>query len=276
MKLTVSECKERIMDSDMVLVGLGTEFEPDFNKVLKENEIYNRFKDDIDSMEQTDGIWLEYAIYYHELVSLNNTIINEKLNIINKLADVLSSKNIFVISTCELDVVRYSNFDPERIVTPCGTILKKECHVGCKKDVYSSIEDYEKIYKKLTSMYKADEFDAMNIIKVIPICDKCEATMEPNILKMVSYSEEGYQEKWELYNKWLSGTLNRKIVMLELGENFNIPTVIRWPFEKIATINKKSLLIRVNKKFPMLVPDIANTAVSFDITSKEFIEEITK
>ena len=161
-------------------------------------------------------------------------------------------------------------------MTPCGTILKKECHVGCKKDVYSSIEDYEKIYKKLTSMYKADEFDAMNIIKVIPICDKCEATMEPNILKMVSYSEEGYQEKWELYNKWLSGTLNRKIVMLELGENFNIPTVIRWPFEKIATINKKSLLIRVNKKFPMLVPDIANTAVSFDITSKEFIEEITK
>ena len=88
--------------------------------------------------------------------------------------------------------------------------------------------------------------------------------------------ENGYQEKWELYNKWLSGTLNRKIVMLELGENFNIPTVIRWPFEKIATINKKSLLIRVNKKFPMLVPDIANTAVSFDITSKEFIEEITK
>lgn len=276
MKLTVSECKEKIADADMVLIGLGKELEPDFEAVLKSNDIYNRFKDDIDSMEQTEGVWLEYAIYYHELVSMNNPIINKKLELINKLAQAVATKNIFVVSTCDLDVVRYSDFDKERIVTPCGTILKKECHVGCKRDVYSAVEDYEKIYKKLTSMYKADEFDVMSIMNVIPICEKCEATMEPNLLKMVSYSEEGYLKKWELYNKWLSGTVNRKLVMLELGENFNTPTVIRWPFEKIALINKKSLLIRVNKKFPMLVPEISETAVALDMTSEEFIQEISK
>lgn len=275
MKLTLNECKEKILDADMVLVGIGTELEPDFKQVLEQNEIYNRFKDDIDSMEQTEGLWLEYAIYYHELISNTNPIINEKLEIINKLGELLASKNIFVVSTCELDVVRYSNFDQGRIVTPCGSILNKECHVGCKEDVYSSIEDYEKIYKKLTSMYKADEFDTMTIMNAIPICDNCEATMEPNILKMVSYSKEGYVKKWELYNKWLSGTINKKIVMLELGENFNLPTVIRWPFERIATINKKSLLIRINKKFPMLVPDISETAVAFDLSVKEFINQIS-
>lgn len=32
-------------------------------------------------------------------------------------------------------------------------------------------------------MYKADEFDVMSIMNVIPICEKCEATMEPNLLK---------------------------------------------------------------------------------------------
>lgn len=276
MKLAVKECKDKILEADMVLIGLGTEFEPDFYDVLRENEIYNCFKDDIDSMEQTEGLWLEYAIYYHELISMKNKVINEKLAEINKLAKIVNSKNLFLISTCGLDVVRYSDFDKERIVTPCGTTLLKECHVGCKKDVFSAVEDYEKVYKKLSSMYRDGEFDKLYILNAIPVCDNCEAAMEPNMLKMVSYSEEGYTKKWELYNKWLSGTVNRKLVILELGENFATPTVMRWPFEKIALVNKKSLLIRVNKKFPMLVPEIADTAVAYDMTSKEFIEELLR
>lgn len=276
MKLTIKECYDRIKGADMVLLGMGIDFEPDFKAVLNSNKIYERFKDDIDSLEETDGLWLEYAIYYHELASEENQIINEKLEYINKLVNVIDKKNMFVVSTCALDIIRFSKFNQERVVTPCGTILKMECHLGCKKDVYDSVEHYERLYKKLESMYKDEKFDKTYILQFIPICDKCEASMEPNMLTLVSYSEEGYIKSWELYNKWLSGTVNRNLVMLELGVNFDTPTVIRWPFEKIAMINKKSLLVRVNSRFAMLTPEIAETAATFAMSSYEFINEISK
>lgn len=274
MKLTAKECLDRIKASDMVLIGLGKEFEPDFKETLKFNPIYNRFKDDIDSIDETEGLWLEYGIYYHELISAKNPVIQSKLEYLNKLAGLIGDKNIFVVTTCTLDVVRLSNLNQGRIVAPCGTVMKMECHLGCKKDVYSSVETLEKIYGKLESMYRDDKFDKQYIMQFIPICDKCEAAMEPNQLKLVSYSEEGYIEKWELYNKWLSGTINRNLVLLELGVDFDTPTVIRWPFEMICMINQKSLLLRINSKFAMLTPEIAEKAVAFSKSSCEFIDEL--
>lgn len=276
MKLTIKECYDRIKGADMILLGLGIDFEPDFKAVLNSNKIYKKFKDDIDSLEETIGLWLEYAIYYHELTSNKNHIINEKLEYINRLANLTDKKNIFLVSTCALDIIRFSKFNQERVVTPCGTTLKMECHLGCRKDVYDSVEHYDKLYKKLEAIYSDEVFDKTYILQFIPICNNCEAFMEPNILTLVSYSHEGYVKSWELYNKWLSGTINKNLVMLELGVNFDTPTVIRWPFEKVAMVNKKSLLVRVNNKLAMIPTEIAETSVTFTMSSYEFIDEISK
>ena len=46
--------------------------------------------------------------------------------------------------------------------------------------------------------------------------------------------------KMERYMKWQTGTINRSLVILELGEGFATPTVMRWPFEKIIYFNRKS------------------------------------
>lgn len=274
MKLTVNECKEKLNDADMVLIGLGKEFEPKILEVIACNPIYQRFKDDIDSLGATESEWCEYAIYYHELISGENPVIMPIINALNKLCDKMNGKNLFVVTTCSLDVVRYSDLNKDRIVTPCGTTLKMECHVGCRNDVFDSTQALEKLYKKLNSFYKDDIFDKQFILQFIPICDKCEATMELNQLSGVSYSEEGYISTWEYYQKWLSGTVNRKLVMLELNVGFETPTVIRWPFEKVNLINNKSLLIRVSDKFAFTTPEIADSTAIVNMKAVEFIEEL--
>lgn len=64
---------------------------------------------------------------------------------------------------------------------------------------------------------------------------------------------EGSSEgRWGEYMQWLMETLNRKLVVLELGEGFANPSVIRWPFEKTACLNLKSYLCRIHKKFSQL------------------------
>ena len=55
------------------------------------------------------------------------------------------------------------------------------------------------------------------------------------------------EEQWNGYTGWLAGTLNRTTVLLELGEGFGHPSLIRWPFERTAAINRKARLYRVHK-----------------------------
>ena len=48
----------------------------------------------------------------------------------------------------------------------------------------------------------------------------------------VPHSVSFTEEAWKHYTLWLSCTLNRNTVLLELGENYKDPSLIRWPFEK--------------------------------------------
>ena len=70
-----------------------------------------------------------------------------------------------------------------------------------------------------------------------------------NTVEAETYIEEGYLPRWEAYKKWQTGTLNRRLVILELGEGFKTPTVMRWPFEKIGFFNQKSVFYRIHETF---------------------------
>ena len=60
-----------------------------------------------------------------------------------------------------------------------------------------------------------------------------------NTIKEENYIEEGYLPGWKRYLSWQAGTVNRTLTILELGEGFASPTVMRWPFEKIIFFNRK-------------------------------------
>ena len=94
------------------------------------------------------------------------------------------------------------------------------------------------------------------------ICPHCKAPLTGNTLKAETYIEEGYLPRWKDYMKWQTGTLNRTLVILELGEGFATPTVMRWPFEKIIYFNQKSKLYRVNESFYQLPKEAQERGVS--------------
>lgn len=87
---------------------------------------------------------------------------------------------------------------------------------------------------------------------------------------------EDNEKKWELYNKWLAATLNKKLFIIELGEDFSRPHIFRWPFERIVFINKSSTLYRINEKFYQLPEDIGEQAYGYKVNVNYFIEELMK
>jgi hypothetical protein len=102
-------------------------------------------------------------------------------------------------------------------------------------------------------------------------CSQCGGEMILNNICAEHYNESGYLEKWQLYTKWLQGTLNRKLLILELGVGLNYPSVIRWPFEKVAFFNKKAKMYRVNEKLPQMAEELAQKGMSIEQNAVDWV-----
>ena len=105
------------------------------------------------------------------------------------------------------------------------------------------------------------------------ICPHCGAPLTGNTIQATPYIEEGYLPQWEKYTQWLTKTLNRELVILELGCGFENPGVIRFPFEKTCFFNQKSFFCRVHKTFPQTSAELGERAVGVKAFSPEWIRK---
>ena len=67
---------------------------------------------------------------------------------------------------------------------------------------------------------------------------------------------------WSIYKKWLQGTINKNVCILELGVGLVFPSVIRWPFEKVAFYNQKAVFVRVNERLYHMSEELKDKGVS--------------
>lgn len=89
--------------------------------------------------------------------------------------------------------------------------------------------------------------------------------------------EQGVDEgQWKGYMNWISCTLGKKLVILELGEDFSDPGLMRWPFEKMAMINQRAKLIRVGQSFSQIPKELEDCAVAVPINSENFLKLLTE
>ena len=77
---------------------------------------------------------------------------------------------------------------------------------------------------------------------------------------------------WDTYMKWLQGTLNKRLLILELGVGFRMPDAVRWPFERIAYLNRQAKLFRVHGKLPQLPENLEGKGVSIRENSIKWLK----
>lgn len=170
---------------------------------------------------------------------------NEKaLAAYNKLAKMLDKKNYFIVSLCLDDVIFESDLDKERIVAPLGGKRKKQCPDACEGKLYDVNET---------------------------VCPICKKELVYNNYLADNYIEDDYIPMWEKHKKWVSLTLNKKLLALELGVSFKFPQIVRWPFEKIVSLNNKAEIIRVNETLPQLSEEVSGKGTSIKENSVEWV-----
>lgn len=134
---------------------------------------------------------------------------------------------------------------------------------GCKK------EQVQKAYEVLADLLKDKNYF------VISLCE--DGLLEQSGLKkdrILTPAKEGEEEtdggvypadSWQTYTKWLQGTLNRNLVILELGVGMELPQLIRFPFEKVAYFNQKSCLYRVHSHLYQMTEEIKERGYSVPV-----------
>lgn len=243
----MDQLKKAIQEADMILVGLGEEF--DQEKMLNQISAY---KEGRQILEQSDNAWMIPA--WNRMYSSED---EKLLKHLKKLADVLSEKNYFVISTATNDAIREVPWREGRLVMPCGGSVRKQCPHGCNQGLTEVTADDWKVMEHCKKSYEDGDKSVLTSAIDLGICPDCSEPLILNNIYTEKYDENGYLDQWAIYTKWLQGTLNRKLLILELGVGLQCPSVIRWPFEKVAFYNQKAVFYRVNEKLYQLSEDLS-------------------
>lgn len=218
------EVKDKIQNAEMILVGIGEEF----------------------SMPTPD--WSEkgalapfFLSRFYRDAPQDHIIIRAY----NRVRELIGARPYFVVTMNTDDLIFRSDFEDDLIAAPCGSMGKMQCdkHIIDAASICDTV------------------LDTGDILQAV--CPECGAPLRFHTVMEDGYLESGYQKQWEKYTKWLTCTLNRKLVILELGVGFRFPQVARWPFEKTAFYNQKSVLVRVNSKFPQLPAELSQRGMSF-------------
>jgi NAD-dependent SIR2 family protein deacetylase len=261
----IQKVKELIGDSDMVLVGLGEEFSLD--KVqLDKSSVYQHFIEKRTKENNSDDV--EWLVEYIRNYYINNEMDLETYDIYlayKRLFNIVKDKEYYIVNMNTDALLERAGFSSDRIVSPCGNKNIFQCSDNCSNIIWECPD----IEKNIIQQILDEKVKLADIMR--PKCEKCGKPAQYNIISKSNYCESGYLENWGKYREWSALTLNKKLCVIELGVGFKYPTVIRWPFEKIAFINNKAQFIRVNEKFEQVDEELANKSVSIKKNSINFL-----
>ena len=259
--------KEKIQDAELVLVGIGEEWK--LGKGVFTNN--SGYKKAVECFGENSPV-----IPYVKKIILDmeneKTIIWQK-KAYQELSYLLNEKNYFIVSLCEDDLICGTELNQERIVMPCGMWVKFQCVDACHDDIYEPEQDFKEEIKKW--MQKEDDEGKEMILSKLPVCPKCGKELVANTIEGEKYLEAGYLSKWQTYMKWLQGTVNKKVCVLELGVGMKYPSVIRWPFEKITFFNQKATHFRVHSTLYQTAEEIKEKSYGIKLTPEDFIRELS-
>jgi hypothetical protein len=259
---------EYVNDCDMIIVGIGSEWDW-IRRGLKSD---SRYSDLLEYCKDEQNEWLLPILEFEYGYYNNDATIDDAYK---KLRDIIGDKDYFLVADIFLQDALLNGFDSEKCVFPCGNyrylqsgnaddplidVTKCEDFQGIINRIHRMIEGRNGVLMEGEGFYKPF-FDG----KTLYLNQKRQEYSK------IKYNESSYLDNWDKYTKYLSSTMGKNLLMLELGVSLDYPTVIRWPFEKVAFVNNKAHLIRVHEKLYHHTPEIKDKTDSIQMNSVNYI-----
>lgn len=252
---------EKLENSEKVLVGIGEEFQYDWERLISDRR-YQEIEAEIGDREAY--VWITPFL---QKMILQQPADDKWKRAYDSLEKLLAGKDYFIVSLCMDDYIYSTNLEKEKIVTPCGGFRKMQCDCNCSHSLWDVPEDSFDAVKRYYR--KEIPLDALQE----PVCPVCGAKLRFNQLGVTSYAEEGYLEQWQGYTRWLQSTVNRRLCVLELGVGMEYPSVIRFPFEKVVFYNQKAFMYRIHSKLYQVSEEMGGRGTGIQAAAVDYICE---
>lgn len=258
------QLKKDFEQADMIFIGIGEEFQVKLCELEKHQSFVDKRNELISFAE---GEWYyPFLIKYYLQPKFHEKIVKTYRNII-KLAE---KKDSFIVSVVSDDLlqkdIKYSEIK-DKAVFPCGGYLQLQCEDDCLKKVYDLPEEmWQNFCRWVENRASLEEAKKL-------LCPDCGKDIVFNQYNQKNYNEKSYLNQWNTYKKWLEKTVNKRLLILELGVGMSFPSVIRWPMEKVCLYNKKSVFYRINSNLYQLPENMEDRAISVKMDAVDFVNE---
>jgi NAD-dependent SIR2 family protein deacetylase len=248
----IKRLSELLNDADAILIGAGAGFSAadgleysgprftnnfsDFIAKYGVQDMYSATFYDYPSEEERWAYWAR-----HVLVNRYGADGIELHRILYKL---VADKPHFVITTNVDAIFAKAGFAEDRIFAVQGDYGLNQCSVGCHDTLYPN----EDLVRKMVTETK----DCKVPKKLVPHCPVCGGTMDVHVHKD-QYFVQGteWEQACDHYNEFVKQALqDGSLLLLELGVGYNTPSIIRYPFERIAAKYRNTNLVRMNRDYP--------------------------
>ena len=159
------------------------------------------------------------------------------------LLHIVKEKDYFVITTNVDGQFEKSGFDGERIFAVQGDYAYLQCANGCHDKLYYN----ENLVREMARQTK----DCRIPSELVPHCPVCGGKMDVHVRKDRHFVQDNqWYASYERYQNYMEKACDGNTLLLELGVGYNTPTIIRFPFERLAVQRKNITLVRINKDYP--------------------------
>lgn len=240
---------DAVKEADFLLLGIGEEWGISFDEMRKETFFESVYAD------LPEEEWKEKFVPVLQREYLKEWRSEDLKRAYDNLYQLVKDKNYFLLSMNKDRYPVMSGFKKDRCVFPCGGYEWFQCDLGCTEELMEAGTVSDGIYQMLQVEHDLSAIQ-------MPVCPHCKKEMVYNNIEAAKYVEKGYLTDWERYMKWLQGTLNKKLCLLELGVSMRFPSVIRWPFEKTVYYNQKAKMFRIHHSLSQSMETIGDRCYS--------------
>lgn len=290
MKDDILKVKNLIADADAIVIGAGAGLSTAAGYTYSGSRFYKYFDDFIfkykfkdmytagfynfQSLEEYWAYWSRYIFINRYMDIPNNTYLN--------LFNLVKNKNYFVITTNVDHSFQRSGFAKNRIFYTQGDYGLFQCSTPCHNKTYDNEELIRKMLEsqnikisKDNKLIISDNVKMTIDSNLIPKCPVCGEPMVMNLRSDDSFVED---DTWHmhdrLYENFINDNKNKKILFLELGVGYNIPGIIKYPFEEMTYRLRKANLVRINKDYDQVPEEIENKAIGLRYNIDEFLDKV--
>lgn len=201
------------------------------------------------TLEEFWGFWSR-TIMLNRYTDTDSTVYSD-------LLEILKSKNYFVLTTNVDHCFQKAGFDKMRLFYTQGDYGLFQCSKACHNKTY----DNEKIIKEMSEK----QTDMKIPSHLIPVCPVCGAPMTTNLrIDDTFVQDEGWYAACARYDDFVKNYAKKNILLLELGVGFNTPGIIKYPFWKITSQNKKAFYACINNGEAVCPDVIADRSICID------------